>query len=136
MRYTAPPSIDCVSDTPGPYDVYAPLSRITRAWRAVIVPSAFTPVLMSMISGWRVRLEGNSSSREWNIFTGRCRLIDAWIETMEMEGGSGFEPNPPPRYGEMIRILLAGIPKMPSSPKRSKNVDCELMCSVTRPLGS
>src|SRR3954453_3945758 len=77
MRYTAPPSIDCVSDTPGPYDVYAPLSRITRAWRAVIVPSFLTPVLMSMISGWRVRLEGNSSSREWKIFTGRCRFIDA-----------------------------------------------------------
>src|SRR3569833_3316806 len=63
MRYTAPPSIDCVSETPGPYDVYAPLSRITRAARAVIVPSALTPVLMSMISWWRVRLEVNSSSR-------------------------------------------------------------------------
>ena len=55
---------------------------ITRAERAVIVPSAMTPVFMSMISGCRVRLEVNSSSREWNIFTGRPRFIDAWIATM------------------------------------------------------
>src|SRR3954453_3771724 len=136
MRYTAPPSIDCVSDTPGPYEGYAPLSRITRAERAVIVPSALTPVLMSMISGWRVRLEVNSSAREWNIFAGRGRFIDAWIATMEIEGGSDFEPNPPPRYGTTIRSLFAAMPKMPSSAKRSKNVDCELMWSVTRPLGS
>ena len=61
--------------------MYAPLSRITRAERAVIVPSFFTPVLMSMISGWRVRLDVNSSSREWNIFTGRPRFIEAWMAT-------------------------------------------------------
>jgi hypothetical protein len=54
---------------------------MTLAERAVIVPSDLTPVLMSMISGCLVRLEVNSSSREWNIFTGRPRFIEAWIAT-------------------------------------------------------
>ena len=36
----------------------------------------------------------------------------------------------------MMRILLAGRPKIPMSPKRSKNVDWLDMCSVTRPDAS